>query len=394
MNKDRSAWGSVVALNMLLLCYALSISLLGQMFSSIKTHYAISLSQGGLILSMQSIGGLLLSVLCILLIKLLNKTKLLVICGFVLCGTMLLIGVLPPLSVLFMLFIILGFSGGAINALTNSAMADIVPQKSERYINFMHMLFSFGSVITPVLSQALFPSMGLTGVFLIFGGFALCWAVYSVYAFSGQMKTRLMTGVISLPLQFREMLKVLKSPGMITTFIISIMITAWQLSAIYYISSYFTGLTGNAMQGALALSMLFLGMMVSRLLYARIADRFPKGRVLLITNAIGVFAWAAVIFIPDNHVKYVFVALSALACGNNFPIVFSAACRIAPENTGAATAMVNLGYYVAIFTFIPIVGTLGDSLGLDKALLFCSLPLLLILPASLLLHKKLNGQKD
>ncbi len=391
MNQNRSTWARVIAIDMLLLCFALNTSLLGQMFSSIKTQYAISLSQGGLLLSMQSVGGLLLSVLCILFIKSLNKTKVLVICGFVLCGSMLLVGALPPLSLLFILFAILGFSGGAINALTNSAMADIVPQKSERYINFMHMLFSFGSVVTPVLSQALFPSMGLTGVFLIFGGFALCWAVYAVCAFSGQMKTHLMTGVISLSMQFREVLRLLKLPGMVTTFIISILITAWQLSAIYYISSYFTGLTGNAMQGALGLSLLFLGMMVSRLLYARIADRFPKGRVLLITNAAGVLAWAAVILIPDYHVKYVFVVLAALACGNNFPIAFSAACRIAPQNTGAATAVVNLGYYVAIFTVIPIVGTLGDSMGLGSALLLCAVPLLLMLPAGLLLHRRMSA---
>lgn len=389
MKPDKQIWARIIAIDMLLLCFSLNVSLLGQMFTPIKTFYNINLSQGGLLLSMQSAGGLVLSVLCILFISALNKTKLMVICGLALCSLLMLVGLLPPLIILFVMFAVLGFAGGAINILTNSAIVDTVPLRAERYINFMHMLFSLGSVVAPVVSQAIFPVVGLTGVFLIFGAFALCWAVYAVYAFRSDMKPRLFTRSNSFLTQLREAAGVLKTSGMGVTFVISILITAWQLSAIYYISSYFTGLTGNAMQGALALSLLFLGMMVSRLLYVRIADRFPKGRVLLITNAIGLLAWIGVILVPDYNIKYVFVVLSALACGNNFPIAFSAACRIVPQNTAAASGFVNFGYYIAIFTIIPIVGALGDAAGLNNALFLCTLPLLLMLPASLLFHKKL-----
>lgn len=390
MKPERSTFIRVIAINMLMLCFALSISLLGQMFSAIKAQYNISLSQGGLLLSVQSIGGLLLSILCILFIRAINKNKLLVICGFVLCCSMLLVGALLPLALMFLLFILLGFSGGAINALTNATLADTVPQRSERYINFMHMLFSFGSVIAPVLSQALFPSVGLTGVFLIFGGFALCWALFSVFAFTDQLKMPLATGTFSLLPRFRDAVSVLKTPGMAVIFVIAMLITAWQLSAIYYISTFFTGITGLPMKGALALSLLFLGMMLSRLIYARIADRFPKGRVLLLTNAVGLFAWAAVFIVQDVTAKYVFVTLAALACGNNFPITFSAACRLVPHNTAAASSFVNLGYYVSIFVFIPIIGTLGDSIGLSTALLMSGAALMLILPLSLLLHRQMK----
>lgn len=389
MNQNRLTWVRVIAIDMLLLCFSLNVSLQGQMFSSIKAAYNLSLSQGGLLLSMQSVGGTLLSVVCILFISVLNKTKLLVACGLVLCVLLMLVGVLPPLILLFIMYAVLGFSGGAINTLTNSVMVDTAPRHAERYISFMHMLFSFGSVIAPVLSQAIFPSVGLLGVFLIFGGFALCWAVFAVFAFSSHMKTPLVTGSFSFGPRFREAVDVLKKPGMGIVFVISILITAWQLTAIYYISTYITGLTGNAMDGALALSLLFLGMMVSRLTFARFADRFPKGRVLLVTNLVGLLAWVGVFLFPGLIAKYVFIVLTAMACGSNFPVTFSAACRLVPENTAAASSYVNLGYYIAIFTVIPLVGTLGDALGLDTALFFCALPLLLILPAALLLNRRM-----
>lgn len=389
MKLDKQTWGRIVAVDMLFLCFSLNVSLVGQMFDSIKTYYGLSFSQGGLLLSMQSVGGLLLSVVCILFISALNKTKLLVVCGVLLCSMLMVVGVLPPLFLLFVVFAALGFSGGAINTLANSVMVDIVPTRAERYITFLHMLFSLGAVVSPILAQAIFPAVGLTGVFLLFGGFALCWGAFALYAFRSQVKPRMLTCSVSFSVQLRAAVAVLKTRGMGITFVISILITAWQLSAIYYISSYFTRLSGNEMQGALALSLLFLGMMVSRLLYARIADRFPKGRVLLLTNAAGLLAWMAVLFVPDYHIKYIFVVLAALFCGNNFPITFSTACRIVPHNTAAASGFVNLGYYIAIFTIIPLVGTLGDTLGLGNALLCLGLPLLLMIPASLLLHKRL-----
>jgi MFS family permease len=385
---DKRVWIKVLAVDMLLLCFSLTVSVTGQMFGSIKQFYGLTLTQASLLLSVQSIGGMLLAVLCILFISVFNKTKVLVLSGLVLCVSLMLAGAVPPLLILFAVFAILGFSGGAVNTLTNSVMADTVPNKADRYIHFMHMLFSFGAVTAPVISQAISFSLGFSGAFLIFGGFALCWAVFAVFAFPASMKNKLATRTFSFQKQYREAAGILRMPGMGMTFFVSIMITAWQLSATYYISSYFTGLTGQPMDGALALSLLFLGMMVSRLAYAHVADRFSKGRVLMLSNALGLLAWAVVILVPDIHVKYMFVALSALACGNNFPIVFSAACRIAPQNTGVASGFVNFGYYIAIFSFIPTVGALGDAAGLNTAMALCAVPLLLIIPAGYMLHKK------
>jgi len=144
------------------------------------------------------------------------------------------------------------------------------------------------------------------------------------------------------------------------------------------------------MKGAFALSLLFLGMMTARLIYARFADKFSKGRVLMLTNAFGVLAWAAVFFVPDITFKYLFVVFAAMACGNNFPVTFSAACRLVPHNTAAASGFVNLGYYIAIFVFIPIVGALGDSIGLGNALLLCGIALLLLLPMAYMLHRRMR----
>jgi hypothetical protein len=51
VNQNRLTWARVIAIDMLMLFFSMSISLQGQLFSSIKEAYGLSLSQGGLLLS-------------------------------------------------------------------------------------------------------------------------------------------------------------------------------------------------------------------------------------------------------------------------------------------------------------------------------------------------------
>lgn len=390
MGMNRKVWIKVIALDMLMLCFSFNVSVIGQMFDSIKNIYHLNYTQASMLLSVQSIGGLALAVMSILYIDRLNKNKILVICGLLLCILLIIIGVLPQLFFMFIIFIMLGFSGGAINTLSNPVMVETVPNKAERYINFMHMIFSFGAVVAPILSQMIYSAYGFSVVFYILGGFALLWAIYAAFAFLSQMKVKLKIEKTSFKQRLIETVNVFKKPGMKQIFFIAIMITSWQLSAIYYLSSYFTGLSQNSINGAIALSVLFLGMMISRLLYARIADRFSPGRVLIASNFLGFFAWILVFILQPIIAKTIMVGLSAMFCANNFPIAFSTACKIAPKNTATSSGLVTLGYYIAIFAFIPIVGLMGDMIGLNASLLFAGFPLILIIPTSFILYKRMK----
>lgn len=393
MKQTRDVWKKVIAIDMLLLCFSFNVSVVGQMFGSIKAVYGLSLTQGSLLLSMQSIGGLALALMCIFFIDAFNKTKILVLSGLVLCVSLMVVGIVPPLLLLIVLFAVLGFSGGAVNTLTNSVMVETVTGKADKHITFLHMLFSVGAVSAPLLSQIIYNAYGLPGVFLIFGGFALCWGVYAVIAFPDARRQKLKLQSFSLKARLLETAGVLKAPGMREILIIAVLISAWQMSAIYYISSLFTGFSGNAMDGAMALTLLFLGMLVTRLLYSRVADRFSKGRVLMITNMLGALAWIGLFIVPGITAKMALAALACVCCGNNMPIVFSAVCGIAPRQTAAASGFVVLGYYIAILGFIPLIGALGDVMSLEHAMMLCALPLALVIPFAHGLHRKIGGSK-
>ncbi len=390
IKESKKIWFKVLAIDMLVLCLAFSMSIIGQMLDTIKDIYSLSLSQAGMLLSVQSIGGFVVAIMSLLIIDLFNKKKLIVLSGVILCVFLILIGIKMPLPFLFVVFIMLGLSSAMVNIISNAVMMDTVPKNPERYINFMHTIFSFAAVLAPVVSNAIFADYGIMGVFFIMGGFALIWAAYSVIVFKNDVRQKLIKEKINIKSRFAEMIKVLKNPGMKHINIIAVLISCWQLTAMYYVSSLFSSITGNVSDGAYALSVLYLGMMLSRLIYSKFADRFSPGRVLAIECFIGALFWIAAILTGDILAKTVLIGISAFFCGNNFPITFSTACNLSPNNKATALGGTFFGYYLALFVFIPIIGAIGEAIELNNALYFAALPLFALIPFALGLHKKMK----
>ncbi len=386
----KGLWMKVLAIDMLVLGVSFSISLVGQMFDAIKNVYQLSLSQAGWLLSVQSIGGFAVAIMCLLFVDSLNKTKLIVISGVLLCVFLIMVGIKLPLFLVFIVFIMLGLFTGVVNTLTNAVMAETVPANADKHINFMHMIFSLGAVLVPILCSVIYHYLDLSGVFFVLGGFSLFWPIYAVIIFNANVKQKLLKNTVGIKFRLQKMQKVIRIPVMKEIGLIAVLATCWQLSAIYYVSSLFSGLTGNVSDGAYALSILFLGMMVSRLLYTKVVNRFSKGCVIAIGCLLGAVVWTIAMFVNDIFIKIILIGLSAFFCGNNFPITFSAACRLSPKNTATALGIAFLGYYLALFIFVPIIGAVGETMGLNNALLFNGIPLIALIPVALRLHTKMK----
>ncbi len=343
---------------------------------------------------MQSIGGFGVSIILLLVIDSLGKKKVLLFSEVLLCFFLLSIGFRLQLYALYVAFLILGFFTGMVNTLSPAVMAQIVPVHTEKYINFMHMIFSFGSVVTPIISSIIFSAYSLSGVFYILGGFSFVCAFYSIIVFKHDTKEKLLIEKINLKEKYNILRKVLKIPGIKEVGWIMALTSCWQLTAIYYISSLFTSLTGKTSIGALTLSVLFLSMMISRLLYSKVASRFLPGRMLAFGSLIGAVLWVISMLILNIYVKIVFVGLAAFCCANNYPILFSKACKISPKNTGIALGIETLGYYLALFIFSPIIGLIGGTIGLNNALLLLAIPLFSLVPIALNIDNKKACTRD
>ena len=394
MEKRQQIWLKVAAIDMLLLCYSFNMAVIGQMFDAIKKSYGLNIAQTSLLPAVQSVGGFAAVIICIAFMDSFNKQKVLVTAGVLYFILFILIGAITPLYILFSIFVFMGIFGGTLDTMTNAVMVDTAPRNTNRHVSLMHTLFAFGAVVSPLIAQQIHKTTGISGTFFVMGGFALVWALYSVIVFRNSVKQKYIKSKISFSSRMKEMISVYKKPGMIEVGVIAILFSCWQLTAMLYTSSMISGLSGSQADGALALSVLFIGMMISRLIYTRFSTRFSEGLVLAVGNFLGMVAWVIAILVPGLVLKIVLIGVTSFFCGNNFPVGIMAACKIAPQNTAAASGTVILGSYIALFFFTPSIGALADSMGLNNAMIFSAVPLLLLVPVALLLYKKMKTAKN
>jgi fucose permease len=253
------------------------------------------------------------------------------------------------------------------------------------------MLFAFGAMASPMIAQQINAAAGMQAVFYAFGGFALLWAAFMGVAFRKNMVSAMVVRRESLRERIKNLASFYRLPGMAEVTIIAVLMSCWQCSAMMYTSSMVAQVRGNEADGALALTVLFSGIMLSRLIYARFASRFSAGRMLGFSNLLGAALWVAAMLVPAVVPKIALIGLSAFMCGNNFPVDISAACRIAPANTAAGAGTVILGSYIAMFAFMPAIGALADAVGLGRAMIATAVPLLALFPFALGLHKKMRA---
>ena len=391
---DKQTWLKVTAIDLLMLCFSISVSIVGQMLSPINEAYSLSLSQSGWLVSSQSIGGIALALLTIFYSEI-NKEKFVLVSGVLLGAMLLLLGFKLPVALLFAVFMLIGYSGSSINALSNSVISDTVPlKKTDRHLSLLHFAFSLGAVITPMLSQYIYDIKGLNGVFLVFGAFIILSVVYAIYSFRKHIAVKTSRKSISLKERFTTAISTFKRPAMRIVFILAIFISSAQLTLIYYMSSYFSQIGGSANYGAAALSTFFLCMLLSRLLYSRIAGRYSKGAVIAAATAAALVSWTIMFFIPGTVAKIVFMGLGSFFYANNFPILYSSSMDVSSGSKASATGFVVLGYYIALLAFLPIAGALGETYGLKIAITSALAPTLGVVVTGIILHLRVRRLKE
>jgi len=389
MHKERS-FLKILSLDMLMLCYSFNVSLIGQMFAPIKDAYFLTLSQASMLPALQNMSGFIAVILVILLMDFFNIHKIIAVAVSLYFCAFCIIGFLPPLFALFIVFSIMGISGGTFDSLTNPVMLGIAGRKYEKHINLMQMFFAMGAVIGPIISQWIYTHLGIKGVFTITGAFALIWAVSLNVTFREHFKHALVKQRLSVLHCLSEVKRVYKKAGIVQTVIITILHACWQFSAMLYISTAISSVNNDYSQGAVALSIFFLGMMLSRLLNVKLASRYHQGIILIFGSAAGVVFWVLAMLLPGLTAKIIFIGLSSLFCGSNFPAVITAAVKIAPNNAAAASGNIILSSFIGAFTFPPIVGYVGSLIDLNFALILAAIPLALIIVFAMQLYRKMG----
>lgn len=357
-HKQLLVYPPVMALSM----YA---TFLGLMIPQLIDTYHLNLKQVGLFSGMQGVGMIVALVLCFCLFSALNASRVSSIAMFIFALLMLLVGINTNITVFYVLFFMIGVTQNTIDALSNTVIRETSNNKESFWLGLIHSLWAFSGAAGPFIALAVGGSYKQAFIWL---------GVYVVLAaivFTVGLRHQVRLPIIQNKNNFGGLLKLLrmfKIKGMPLLVIINVFSCLVQNTYIIFIAEYMEQTYNFKLGGAIVLSSIFFGMLIGRTLFSLLAEKIPVLKTMTISNAVAIFCFAGVFLTGSLVMTAVLICLGSLLTAMNFPALVLESHKLAPNDVSSASSLIYIGLVAAIAAAPPVIGLIGDAIGLRWAL--------------------------
>jgi len=362
-------------------CYAFFLSMLGQFIPYMQERHGIALGGAGFFSTLQSVGGIVAVLICVVFFDALNKPKVLGLLGLCFAGLMALLGTAPYIWLVFGLFLFVGFTNSLLNTLSNAVVSDYTMGRRGLYLNLLHGFFGLGGAVGSQVTRAVSAAFDMGQAFVYFGGFSLLCVCMYILTIRDDFHRPLLRVKATFAEHIFELKKAARIKGMGFVAAVSFFNAFVFINVLYWTYSFVLGIDHSPALAALAVTAYFIALTISRFLSARFTRRFGPRAFVSIGSLTGVVFAVLASFSGSSVFAILMFGMVGLSTGNNFPQIMAESCTLAPRNTAAASGIMMLGYFLATIIAPPLIGWIGDVLGLRYGLL---LNALMLIPAGLL----------
>ncbi len=345
---------------------ALYYAVLGYLIPAIRTRFDLSLLEAGLFSTMQSVGFFISLLLCFCVFGALNKPR--VMAASLLLSALCLAGlaVAPSVALLCALFLFTGIFTNILDTLSNAVIADLAGETRGRHIGLLQALFSAAGAAASYF--ALLLGGEYTVVFVVLAMLSAVSLLPFTLGLRGEMRRPWLQspqGFLSL----RKVARLVRVRGVMPVVTAAFVGIFVQISLTFFLSSYVGDADGA---GAFALCMLYSGALAGRLVFSRLSRRVDSCRIMAVGNALALAGIVTLLLVRDATLIGLVALLPGFGLSANFPGLIVRACGMLPEDSAAASALIFLGVNTAACTAPPLVGFVGDTLGLHTAFALCA----------------------
>lgn len=372
----------------LMFAYAFSCTTLGPMLPSLRAEYGLTLSQSGLMTTLQGVGGTLAVLAGVMISDALKRSSLITSMFFLYGLSVLFIVFLPFYQALLVLFFLIGASTRLVESVLNAYVFDLHPENPGFYLILVHAGFGVGALLGPILSSVVLSrGMHWNRVFLSLA--ALCFVALIVYVAS-EAKNKRRTGKMEMT-AFPVLLALLTSRrtwvlGLITMVYVGFA-NGYSVWAPSYVREVFHV---SDLWGSFPVTALWLGIIAGRLIYSFLSLRYKANLLLFVSNLVA--AVVSVIAVAVN--TYVSVTLGFAIAGfliaATNPLAFSLLNEMYPKNRGAVFSATMFTGSLGLMTIPWLAGFVAERSGFWWGLLVLGLCPggLLALSSALLFDRK------
>lgn len=347
--------------------------------------YGLRISQGGLIMTFQSVGGIAAIVLGGLLSDRVSKGRLIAGAFFAYAVSLFLVAAAPSYGVLLGMFLLLGASTRLVDTVNNAYTADLHPDSHERALNLLHTFFGIGALSGPLLTRLLL-NMGTrwATAYAVLG--LLCLAIFAYFLLqlrrepaSPNSRPGSADASPQLPLRSRRMWLLCS---------IMVLYVGHQSGLVTWLPLYMETHVGAApYESSLALSLLWVGIIIGRFSCSRITRWIPPGIIIPWGGLVGGCSLLAALAVGRVDALMAGVFTAGLFTGAVIPLLVNIACRWFPNNTGTVSSMIFLSGTLAMMTLPWLLGFAAETWGFGAAMPFTGATLLVVFVLGLLIQR-------
>ena len=357
------------------LLYGIYFTAIGANSNNMMSFFDITESRQGFIMTIQSIGCLVMVIILGLFGERINKLHGL-LAGLIIWGVAsTLIGTMTLYTKqgtgygLVLAFALVGGVGYImIDLLMNGVIADIYPDKKEKILPYVHAFYGLGAMLAPILVTALTNEADpktFAVPYLVFGIAALAIAAgfffaskkampLTPYADMSEIKNR----AVSNPAEvFKE--------GKAWLFLLSCFTyLIFQNGLVTWAPSYFKDVNGmTEAAGNNMLTIYFLGCLIIRLLSPFVYKIVSVRKFYLIATTLSAFSFGAMMLVQPVVLKYILIFITGLLQGSAIPGMVVMCCDAFPKRTASASSIVVFGVSASSIIAPPVIGALIESAG-------------------------------
>lgn len=357
----------------LFLLYGVYFNAFGSNAGSMMTFFNISESRQGFVMTIQSLGGIVMTVLLGLFGERLHKLYGL-LAGAVLMGIAgVAIGTMPLYGGgsygLLLVFALIGGVGYiTIDLLMNGVIADVFSEKKGTLLPIVHGFYGLGAMLAPLLVTWLTDSdspASFAMPYLVLGAAALAlgvvfWAVsrcatpYTPYADMATLRNRSVANPAEIFRDRRAWLYLL----------CCFLYLCFQNGIAVWLPNYYKTVHHMAAGDANAmLTLFFLGALLIRMLSPLVYKRMPVRTFYLLTCTISAAVFAALLLTPLVAAQRMLLVLLGLLQGAEVPALVILCCETFPTRTASASSVIVLGVSLSALVVPTALGRLIEQIG-------------------------------
>ncbi len=354
----QSKRSSFAVCNLLMFFSAALMTVIGPMLSGISDEFHLTLAQSGLLYTAEFTGFAVFILLGGIFSDKLGKKTVIAVVLAVLAISLFVFSISSGYAMALVVMIFAGGFCGPLESVTLSAISDLYPEKSEKYVNLSSVFYGLGAMAGPVAAGiCLSNNVSWRTVYLALA--IACALMFAVSLFSALPRKGASSGI-----SFKAMKPILKDWRFLLVCLCIFLYCGAESSAWGWMSEYMEENLGFAvLKSSLAIGVFWLSITVGRIIINSLC-RLMSTRMMVGMLAVGaaVVTFASA-FIKSEALIWAATVLMGLFYSSQWPLMVGQTIKRHTAHSGTSTALLVASGGISMAVIPALLGVAAENFG-------------------------------